>query len=241
MKPEPVILVVDTHEVFHLMQPMLNHTLDRPQLVHCSDYADAMHYVASNKYADFIFADWELTGYAFMSSVRSDPENHNTPVIIMSEDRNNKRIVLDTITSEATFFLAKPFLEKGLSKKIAKAQQVLERRRRKRLHPPTRLALKVVFDNQPAASLQLVDISLDGCLLRAPLDFAAGLKIYQHAMVLLEVDEFDVRSSGAIVRIGADRPLPVNRDSVLILLRFDGENLQRRELVDLIDELGKRW
>ncbi len=241
MNPHPVILVVDSHEVFNMMQPMLKKALDEPQLVHCPSRQDAMHYVDSDKFADFIFADWDLTGYRFMDSVRSDPENHNTPVVIMSEDTTNKKIVLNSITSEATFFLAKPFLQKGLVKKYQKAVAAVERRRRQRIHPGQTYLLPVVFDHIQHHRLPLVDISIDGCLLRAPLTICDQLRIYQHARITLSIEEFDIRAEGEVSRIGQDRNQPARRDQVLVMVRFNASSKQDRKVQDLLDSLAQRW
>ena len=240
MKSQPLILVVDDQQVFSFMEPMLNHLFDKPQLVHCSTTKDAMHFVDSDLYADFIFADWDMTGYQFMDSVRSDLENHNTPVVIMSEDTTNKQIVLNSVASEATFFLAKPFLEKGLAKKMNKVMNAIERRRKNRIHPAMTVTLPVVFEGSHHASLPLVDISIDGCLLRAPIDICQQVSIYQKAMVSIKIDEFDIKAAGEVYRIGQDRPVPEDRNTVLLMIRFS-DSEPDQQIQELVDELGKRW
>ena len=241
MKSSPEILVVENQHMFDYMQPMLNHILNEPRLVHCKTHQEAMQYVASDRYADFIFADWDLTGYQFMSQVRSDPENHHTPVVIMSEDTTNKKIVLNRKTSEATFFLAKPYLEKGLVKKLNKALKAVEKRRKNRMHPPEPLKLPVIIGDNEHLSLPLVDISIDGCLFRVPLETSKQISIYQPTTVMLHIDEFNFRAYGEVYRIGHDRPVPQHKDSVLVMIRLSGSEQQEREVQDLIDEIGKRW
>lgn len=241
MKSRPEILVIDDQEAFDMMQPVLNDLLDNPSLVHCRNRNEALDYVASNRFADFIFADWDLTGYAFMNSVRRDLENHNTPVIIMSEDTTNKKIALNSLTREATFFLAKPFLPKGLIKKFDKAMKVVERRRKNRIHPPVPYRLPIAFDDGIRETLPLVDVSIDGCLFRAPIEFGQRIRIYQRASLSLRIDEFDIEADGEVYRIGHDRPIPEHRDTILIMIKFTGEERQQREIQELVDELAKRW
>lgn len=241
MKSNPEILVVESQEMFDYVQPMLSHAFDEPQLVHCKTHQEAMQYVASDRYADFIFADWDLSGYRFMSDVRRDPENHHTPVVIMSEDTTNKKIVLNSLTSEATFFLAKPFLEKGLLKKLNKALKTIEKRRKNRIHPPISHHLDVAIGENLHLSLPLVDISIDGCLFRVPLETSRQISIYQHASVALNIDEFDILADGEVYRIGYDKPTPQLKSSVLVMIRLSGNEQQERDVHELLDVLGKRW
>jgi CheY-like chemotaxis protein len=241
MKSRPVALVVETQEDFDYMQPMLERILIQPRLVHCKTHQEAMSYVASDEYADYIFADWDLGGYRFLEAVRADLENHNTPVIIMSEDTNNKQIVLNAATSPGTFFLAKPFLEKGLANKFEKALAAVERRRKNRINPFSEILLPVAIEGGATLELQLVDISIDGCLFRMSLETSKTLHIYQQARISLNIEEFDLEAWGELYRIGHDRPVPETRDSVLVMFKFIGSDVQERELTDLVDELARRW
>jgi CheY-like chemotaxis protein len=241
MKSRPVVLVVETQASFQYMQPMLERMLNQPRLVHCKTHQEAMSYVASDEYADYIFADWDLGGYRFLEAVRSDLENHNTPIIIMSEDTNNKQIVLNAATSPGTFFLAKPFLEKGLVNKFEKALSAVERRRRNRINPFRAIVLAVLLEDGRQLDLQLVDISIDGCLFRMSLEMSKSLHVYQRARISLNIDEFAIEAWGEIYRIGHDRPIPDARDSVLVMLKFVGPDDEERQLIDLVDELARRW
>ena len=241
MKSRPVVLVVETQESFDYMQPMLENMLDQPRLVHCKNHQQAMSYVASDEYADYIFADWDLGGYRFLEAVRSDLENHNTPIIIMSEDTNNKQIVLNAATSPGTFFLAKPFLERGLVSKFEKALESVERRRRNRINPFREILIGVLLDDGRQLDLQLVDISIDGCLFRMSLETSRSLHVYQRARIALTIDEFAIEAWAEIYRIGHDRPVPEARDSVLVMFKFVGPDEQERQLIDLVDALARRW
>lgn len=241
MKSQPVILFVDSKKNFNIVKPMLERMLDQPRFIHCKTYQDAMKYIDSDQYADIIFADWDLTGYPFIHSVRDDLENHNTPVIIMSDDTKIKKIVLKNIDQEATFFLAKPFLEKGLIKKYNKVLKVIERRRKNRIYPDCPIPLQVKITKNQQYSLPLIDISIDGCLFRAPIEISREISIYQHAKVSLTIDEFDTHVHGEVYRIGHDRTNPYNKDTVLIMIKFSSSDQQGRELQELVDELEKRW
>ena len=241
MKSQPATLLVDNQEMFEYMKPMLEGILDQPRLIHCSSQQEAMDYIDSHEFADVILADWDLTGYKFIDRVRRDLENHNTPVIIMSEDTTIKKIVLKEIDREATFYLAKPFLEKGLKKKFNKVLNSIERRRKNRVHPASPLELEVKFDHGQQYSLSLVDISIDGCLFRIPVETCRELNIYQPAEIRLAIDEFDIKVHGEVYRLGHDRARPDTRDTVLAMIKFSNTDQQSRALEELMDELSRRW
>ncbi len=241
MKNNPAVLIIDDQDVFDLIKPLISKTLNTTQLIHCKNHEDAMSYIASDQQADIIFADWSLTRHSFMESVRSDLENHNTPVVIMSEDSKIKNIVLNEIESKSTFFLAKPFLKKGFIKKLTKVLDVMEHRRKVRLHPENTYLLNITLNDKQSIALPLVDISIDGCLLRVPLEVSRQFYIYQKAVVSINIEEFKTRIDGEIYRIGHDRPIPEKRDSVLLMIKFNGSAKQNDALQEVIDELGKRW
>lgn len=241
MKNNPAVLIVDNQEVYNLIQPLLSKTLNSTKFIHCKTHQEAMSYVASDQQADIIFADWSLTRHSFIDNVRSDLENHNTPVVIMSEDSKIKKIVLNEIESKSTFFLAKPFLKKGFLKKLNKVLDLMEHRRKNRLHPDKTYLLDIKLDNKQSLPLQLVDISIDGCLLRAKIDVSRKFTIYQETVVSLKIDEFNILINGEVYRIGHDRPIPEKHDSVLIMIKFNGSNQQNDALQEVIDELNQRW
>jgi CheY-like chemotaxis protein len=241
MRSNPTALFIDSQTNFNIVQPMLAKILDEPRVIHCTTHKEAMDYIHSEEYADIIFADWDLTGYRFMDSVRSDPENHNTPVIIMSEDTTIQTIVLNKINREATFFLPKPFLEKGLTVTFSQVLKGIERRRKDRINPPSELFLKIQLDSVREYTFPLVNISLDGCLFRVPVEASHDIRIYEPVLVYLSIEEFDVQVHGEIYRIGPDLTYPEIKETVLIMVMFNALAQETREVLELIDDLGKRW
>ena len=57
MRREPVVLIVDTAEIFHEMAPVLERELVTTQVLHCDNRSDAMKMVESDTVIDFIFSD----------------------------------------------------------------------------------------------------------------------------------------------------------------------------------------
>lgn len=241
MKPNPVAMFVDNQDSFDMVKPMLERMLGQPQLIHCKNRKEAIDFIDSDQYADIIFADWELSGYPFMHSVREDLENHNTPVIITSDDTTVHKIVEENICRGSTFFLAKPFLERGLVSKYHEVLDTLEWRRKNRIHPPCPVNVEVKFNDSLEYSLPLADISLDGCLLRVPLEISDQIRIYQDARIWFAIDEFNVDIHGQVYRIGQDRLYPGNNDTVLVMVKFSQTHQEKRDFLELIDELEQRW
>ncbi|TNF95866.1 MAG: hypothetical protein EP297_11480 [Gammaproteobacteria bacterium] len=241
MKYQPVTLFIDSQEAFDYVKPMLKRIFDQPRLIHCDTHQKAMDFIDSDQYADIIFAEWDLTGEEFMDSVRHDLENHNTPVIIMSEDTTKKKVLLNSIDREATFFLAKPFLEKGLVKKYNKVLKNIERRRTNRIHPASPVSLQIKFNKKQQYSFPLVDISIDACLFRVPIKTSRKISIYQQAQVSLSVDELHMRANGEVYRIGQCRNNPEKKDAALVMIKFNESEQHNREIHEVLDELGKRW
>jgi response regulator RpfG family c-di-GMP phosphodiesterase len=241
MKSQPVTLFIDSQKEFDYTKPMLERILDKPRLIHFKKHKDAMEFIDSDQYADIIFADWDLTGHAFMNSVRRDLENHNTPVIIMSEDTTKKKAILKSVDREATFFLSKPYLEKGLLKKYNKVLQHIERRRKDRIHPKAPLMVQIKFSDSQQYSLPLVDLSIDGCLCRTPIEVSRQISIYQEAEVNLSTGEFNMLTHGHVYRIGQCRSDPNNKKMVLVMIKFSETDQEDRQIQETLDELGKRW
>lgn len=238
MKSSPSTLFIDSMESYEMVRPMLERTLDQPRITHCMTHKDALEYIESDQYADIIFADWHLTGRKFMDSVRRDPENHNTPVIIMSENMAIQHSVLDR---DSTFFLAKPFLEKGLTITFNQVMKRIERRRKNRIHPSSELYLDIRMSTLKQYTFPLVDISIDGCFLRVPIKNSHEMKIFESTVVYLSIDEYSIEVQGEIFRISPDFSYPEIKETVLVMIMFNTSAQETRELQELIDDLGKRW
>ena len=241
MKSNPTAMYVDDQDSFDVVKPMLEKMLDRPQLIHCKNREEAIEFIDSDRYADIIIADWELSGYTFMHKVREDIENHNTPVIITSDDTTVHSIVEKDICQGSTFFLAKPFLEKGLISKYHEVLTALERRRKNRVYPPCPVYVQARFGGGQEYTLSVSDISLDGCLLRVPVEDSDQVRIYQSTQICVSVDEFTMEVFGEVYRIGQDKANLDAKDTVLIMVKFYQAHQSERESLELIDELEQRW
>lgn len=242
MKGELVILILDSKDVFDLMKPTLAKALKTSQFVHCSTHQEAMKFVYSDQRADIIFADWVLSGFTFIDEVRRDLENHNTPIIIMSEDVTNKKIILNEVENRSTYFLSKPFLDKGLIKKITKVLKKQERRRTTRIQPQQNYFISVDCKQKGLFSWQLIDISISACLLRVPIEITRQISIYDKCLLGIGIDEFKIEVLAELVRIGHDGLSPEQQSTVLIMMKFiDTQSDHIEQLQNMLDELYHRW
>ncbi len=241
MNHEPVVVIVDEKEVFNEMHLPLSRSLNTSHILHCPDMKSAMVMVRSDLRADIIFADWQKTGPEFIDAVRSDKENHHTPIIMMTES-DLPQVVNSALQHGANAYLAKPFMEKALLNRVAEVTRMVERRRRRRIHPEKEYSTEVTFGDDVAAKLRLVDFSLDSCLVRAPTSLCQKVCIYQGCSIRMVVEEFDVTLDAELFRVEHDAPLPTERDTVLMMFRFSDDHENRLEkLNDMLDELRARW
>jgi CheY-like chemotaxis protein len=241
MNHEPVVIIVDELEIYNEIRLPLSRALNSSHIMHCPDRESAMEMVRSDLKADLIFAAWEMTGPSFIDEVRKDLENHHTPIVMMT-DSDLPQVVSSALQHGANAYLAKPFMEKALLKKVAEVLRMVERRRKKRIHPEKLYPIEITFDNDKTASLQLVDFSLDCCLVRASSQLCSEICIYQECMVRMRVEEFDVSLDADLFRVEHDVPLPPQRDTVLMMFRFTDNHTDRLEkLNDMLDELRARW
>lgn len=241
MRHEPVVMIVDEQELFDEMRLPLSRALSTSHIIHCPTLECAMEMVRSDLRADIIFADWLMTGSNFIDAVRSDLENHHTPIVMMT-DSDLPQVINSAIQHGANAYLAKPFMQKALLNKVAEVTRMVERRRKRRIHPEASYTVGVTLGDASCITLQLIDFSIDSCLVRAPTNLCQQICIYQACHVNMKVEEFDVTMDAELFRVEHDAPLPPDRDTVLMMFRFTDNHDDRLEkLTDMLDELVARW
>jgi len=241
MRKEPIVAIVGNNEMFEMMASALRIYLNTSHVIQLVNQSVALEFIHSNERADMIFVDWDIAGPHFIDAVRKDDENHNTPIIIMSDARDLEWIK-KSVRQHTFFTLAKPFLEKGLIHCTDEVLESMEHRRRKRVHPDQQFMTTVIFEGIEPVSIQLVDISIDGVLLRASTEFSQQLFVYNQAEIDLVINVYQLSLNGRIYRIGHDRPVPKALDTVLIMIKFL-ENAEESMLVlqDILDDIQVRW
>ncbi len=241
MKQKPLIVVIDQKNVFEAMYGVLTREFYQPEIVHYATKEAAMEFVHSTEKADIIFVDWNIAGEAFFYKVREDIENHNTPVIIMTEG-DHETIIIKALKFGITQHLTKPFLDKALIKKINQLMSFQESRRKRRLRPDKEQQVNVEFDEQGQESRTLVDLSCEGCLLRLPVARAKEAFIYHKARLGFNINSYQFHLDAEVSRIGHDYPMTEEHDSVLMMLNFTESNEESLlQLNDMLDDLQAQW
>jgi len=241
MKREEEVLVVESREMFDFMAPIIERELSTHRVVHRESREEAFAYLHSHvgSPVDLIFADWERVGPEFIQAVRAEHDTRYTPLIVLS-DSDADAVVAAAARAGASDHLFKPFLDKGLVHKIRRVTQNRELRRMRRIHPTMALSVEVARDGESATSMELMDISIGGCRLRAPLSASGGLSIYDTARLALQGEAGPISLEGRLIRIAED---PDNAPhSVRVSYAFDNLPSQTREaLGDLLETLRARW
>ncbi|MBF0470935.1 MAG: response regulator [Gammaproteobacteria bacterium] len=241
MRKHPVVLVVDTKEVFDFMKPTLKEKLPGSKLVHIHSHDEAVAFVRSDKMADIIFLDWKMSGSSLIDAVRADLENHNTPLVIMTEATQIGPI-RDYFHHHDLYFLNKPFIRIGVSKAIDRVLDSMERRRMERLHPDKEYEITVCFSEECTTTFQLVDISAEGCLLRGSTEYCQQINIYHQAQLTIDIEQYHVVLKGEVKRMCQDVPVPEDKSTMMVMIDFtDTQESHQQKLLELIDDMMFKW
>ncbi len=234
MKREKVILIVDSKEIFDEIEPVINKELSTSQIIHVDSRAAAMSIIDSRIKFDIIFVDIQLAGVKFFDAIRKDKKNGCSPLIAMS------KLDTDTVIATATrhganAFLAKPFLTKGLLKRIKQIATMQDRRNKRRLCPDHPINIQLDTERVGKIDGTLLDLSLNCCHLRLDYSRREEVVIGDHAKIQLRVDSIQIEVTGQIVR--AEQSQEKDDDSILILYKLDAlHGVQAEKLESLLDE-----
>lgn len=241
MRREPVVLIVDTEEIFHEMAPILERELVTTQVLHCDNSCDALKIIESDIVIDFIFSDWKVGGAGFIEAVRNNHAHHHTPLVMMSFVDSDE-IIATAMRLGATAHMAKPFLEKGLVNKIQQLTKKQERRRLRRLHPDKHYTVDIECKNAGPIQVELVDFSVGCCLTRAPIALAGMAIVGQQGLMHLRIEQYFIDIEAVLFRIEEDTSSSTPGNSILMTFRItDQRDEQISELRELVDEYGHKW
>ncbi len=117
------ILVADDSPVMIKMARQVLNTYGFLNVIECPDGAKAAEQFEKNVKIDLILSDWHMpnmSGIQLLQLVRSKPELKNTPVIMVTGERN-KTEVISAIQSGVSGYVVKPFDGKIIMEAIKKA------------------------------------------------------------------------------------------------------------------------
>lgn len=241
MKHEPIVLIVDSREVFDAMAQPLGRELGTTHLIHCDNLKAAMEVIHSDVKLDLIFADWELAGPAFIDAVRKDPENRYTPLVITSS-KDTDTMIAQAMRLGATDHIGKPFLEKGLINVVRQITHQRERRRHRRLHPDRDYLVDIERPDGSHLELNLVDFSLECIQTRGPRALCREMCIGDACRIHLHIDDYRLTLDARLVRVEEDPNKAASEDAVLLTFQLTESHQQRTEkLAELLDEYAARW
>ncbi|QEP42194.1 response regulator [Ectothiorhodospiraceae bacterium BW-2] len=251
MKHDPLILIIDSKRVFEQMAPVISRELNTTHIWHRETLAEAMEIIDGDAWLDLIFADWGRTGTKLVDAIRSDAENHHTPLVVMTSIDSTDKIKT-AVKHGATAILSKPFLNKGLSNVIHQIVASQERRHGRRLHPDQQVTLDVVQGNGSKLTMQLHDISLTGIQFINQLKLTGSqcldetaihnrLCIGEKVVVKVAIAAYQIDMDAILVRMELDRFTQLDAQ-LLVTYRFTADHDERVDKLErLLDEYAARW
>jgi len=241
MQHEPIILILDSRDIFDAMSPILSRELGTTHLIHCDNLKAALGVIESDTRVDLILADWDLGGTEFIDAVRHDKETRYTPLIITSNHDGDSMIAM-AMRQGASDHLAKPFLEKGLLNVVRRVTKMQERRRKRRLHPDHNIQLRIDLERGGSIQVQLVDFSLECCQTRGNIDLCNQFTIGDDCLIHLHIDAYRIDLAARLIRVEEDPGRDAAPGDVLFTFRFTEQHEERMEkLKQLLDEYDARW
>jgi len=208
----------------------------------CAD--DAVHLISTNRNLGLgcVFNDLETPGMDvknFLAFLRSTRETAYVPCMLLTEKAQK---VAETIALRDGFtdYLSKPFTPELFVEKVSRIWSGSERRRARRVEPCAFCEMNLGFDNIHMHQVELLNISMTGCLVRVPALMKPSGHIYDTGAMELNLDEGEVaKLYGQVVRVEVDYDWR-DSDSMLVALNFtelDEEN--REKLSDYIERCDK--
>jgi DNA-binding response OmpR family regulator len=228
--------------VFDVMEPVLRREVHPDHLVHCESREAAMAAIKDRTKYDMIFADWGIAGMSFVVAVRDSFTNHYSPIIVTT-NFDDDELVAQVMRSGATELIVKPFLEKGLVAKIRRISQSIEHRRHHRVEIREQIAVNAEIERKSSGtrtfSMQMVNISADGCRVRVPLSCDA--QIYDKAKLGFTFRDNDFLLLGHLIRLEAEPELAkIGGDHLYASFVFsDVSDEMHENLNQMLDELSE--
>jgi DNA-binding response OmpR family regulator len=171
---------------------------------------EAANFLAEGKF-DMVFFDLHMgtpDGIELSREMRRAGFNRTTPIILLSDDQRPSAMS-QGFAAGASFFLYKPVDKERLLKLIRATQGRMdhERRQTRRIHFHSKVRLRFGFEE---ILCELVDVSLDGMLVKAPRTIPAGSSV-QVSMELTQKMKPMV-GAGSVVRILGGNQMGIHLD-----------------------------
>ncbi len=236
MLDNDVALVIDdSATVRRIIATLLRDYLGCRNIIEADNGSGALRVLHSRRdEITWIFCDWEmpgLNGHQFLMEVRSRPETAQTPFIMVTT-RADRDSLVKAVEAGVDAYVVKPFTATTLVDKVRTIVHRSERRKAERVKVDQDHRVVVLVEikgHSGCGSGTLIDISLNGALLRLPNSFGRNLWVYDPATLRIVLPGGDGKEGGEadppivipteVVRVEADNKSG-SRSAVCLAFRF---------------------
>ncbi len=221
-----VVLIADDHPTPRkIAKKILVDQLNCGEVIETKTADEAWRMIEKGERVDWIISDWEMpgmTGDEFLLKIRNNPKTADIPFMMMSS-RNDKDALITAAQAGVSDFLIKPFSAATLIQKVRKIFLSCERRLLERFKASSRYPVQLFFEGAgEPRSASLVDVSIGGCMVKTP-HFGKGesVNVYDTVDIVIEVDQYEIRLDGELVRVERDRDNLKSKDFVMAGFQFN--------------------
>lgn len=218
MRHEPCVIILDDEGDYDFVESGLKEMLGRCHIYHFTDVDRAVDHIESVGRIDLVLTGWEIGGDLLLEKLRSHRRYQTTPVIVMPENRSDAMLAA-AVRSSANDILPKPFNEKQLQDKLESFVMRLNRRRTERVKPDRHMLVHVPLRGVYVFKLELVDISMVGCHVRAPFKLSGMVNIYDNVHLTIAYESDHLKIEAQLIRLDYD-PYEEDERHIMIAFRF---------------------
>ena len=218
MRHEPCVIILDEEWDYDFVESIIEEMMERCHLHHFTDVDDAVDYIESADRIDMVLTGWDIGGEFLLEKLRSHRRYQGTPVIVMPESQGDN-ILAAVVRANANDILPKPFTKKQLQSKLESFVMRLNRRRTERVKPDRPMLVHVPVRGVYVFKLELIDISMVGCNIRAPLKLSAMINIYDNIQLTIAYESDHMKIQAQLIRLDYD-PYESDERHIMIAFRF---------------------
>ncbi len=238
MRHEPCVIILDDEWNYDFVESVLKGMLGRCHVRHFVDVDGAVDYLESVSRVDLVLTGWEIGGELLLEKLRSHRRYQTTPVIVMPENQSDVMLAA-AVRAHANDILTKPFTEKQLHDKLAPFVMRLNRRRTERVKPDREMLVHVPVRGVYLFKLELIDISMVGCNVRAPSKLSGMVNIYDNVNLTIAYESDHLNIQAQLIRLDYD-PYEHDERHIMIAFRFLSVDENSRErLEQMIEDFWK--
>ncbi|MCW8825866.1 MAG: response regulator [Gammaproteobacteria bacterium] len=238
MRHEPCVIILDDEWDYDFVESVLNEMMERCNVHHFTDVDGAVDFIESVSRVDLVLTGWEIGGELLLKKLRSHPRYRTTPVIVMPENQSDN-LLAAAVRANANDILPKPFTARQLHDKLDAFVMRLNRRRTERVKPDRQMLVHVPLRGVYVFKLELVDISMVGCNVRAPFKLSGMVNIYDNVHLTIAYESDHMKIQAQLIRLDYD-PFEGDEKHIMIAFRFlDIEDESRERLQQMITDFWK--